>query len=357
MRAEEKPLSMRNAAARAVAARAFAFERATILEKNYAFTRMHEVVDKRHGRVSVTPHVYRLVQKDRAEACPQRTEGWFRKRGEHITASMMATVCNANPYESRSSALLKKTGRARSFTGNAATAHGNKYEMEAILKYEQQTNAKCLEFGLLESLNPDEGFLAGSPDGITTTGRLIEVKCPFRRTPTAKVPDYYIYQVQFLMHILQLKDCDFIQYVPRGNWTTETFIVTRVQYDAAFWFSKFPVLRCFWDEVLRVRAMQERDEIEEEEDEEETDKEEGEGAGLLLVPKKKRPLVIDIDVASQPAAPKAARKEEECLVEIPGPPVAAPRQQQPARPGDGPPPPAGLVDAVRSRTAELATKS
>jgi len=48
------------------------------------------------------------------------------------------------------------------------------------------------------------------------------------RTPKKEVPDYYIYQVQFLMHILRLKDCDFIQYIPETFLTQETFIITRV---------------------------------------------------------------------------------------------------------------------------------
>jgi putative phage-type endonuclease len=342
---EKRPLDMKAAASRSAAARAFLGERRAILERNYAFGCMHEVDVPRHGRVSVTPHVFRLIQRDRAEACPQRTEVWYRKRRDHVTASMMATVCNANPYESRSSALLKKTGRGKPFTGNAATEHGNKYELEAILKYEQQTNAKCLEFGLLESLNEGEEFLAGSPDGITTTGRLIEVKCPFRRTPTSKVPDYYVYQVQFLMHILQLRDCDFIQYVPQGSWAAETFIVTRLQYDPAFWFAKAPILRCFWDEVLRVRAMQARAEIADEEEDEEDGSEAEASVSLRELEHKKRPLVIDIDVDVPPPRPPKAQ----CLVEIPGPAAeAGAKAAAPPQPAFAPP--EALMAAVRLRS-------
>lgn len=93
-----------------------------------------------------------------------------------------------------------------------------------------------------------------SPDGITTSGRLIEVKCPLRRVPTNEVPTHYKYQVQFLMHTLRLKDCDFIQYVPKGYYLPETFIVTRVNYDPHFFYSKLPILRRFWDDVLETRA-------------------------------------------------------------------------------------------------------
>ena len=224
-------------------------------EANRPLCGMKTVDDPRHGKIDVTPHVYDLVMKDKLESCPQRTPGWYKKRNEHVTASLMATVCNANPYSKRSSALKLKTGRGEAVKGNAATEHGNKYEMEAILKYEKMANAKCLEFGLLESLNEGEEFLAASPDGITASGRLIEVKCPLRRVPTKKVPEIYVYQIQFLMNTLRLRDCDFIQYVPGGVWTAETLIVTRVKYDPYFWYAKFPVLRSFWDEVLRLREL------------------------------------------------------------------------------------------------------
>ena len=122
---------------------------------------MKEVIDPRHGIIKVTDHVYNLIQKNKKEQCEQRTPEWFKKRSNHITASIMASICHANAYEKRSTVLMKKIGKGPAFTGNTATEWGNKYEMEAIKKYEKRCNEKVLEFGLLESLNPDETFLAG----------------------------------------------------------------------------------------------------------------------------------------------------------------------------------------------------
>jgi len=216
-----------------------------------------EFNDPRHGAIMVTSHVNRIITKDRAEACPQRTPEWYAKRNNHVTASLMATICNANPYETRSSAIKKKTGVGKPFTGNEATRHGNKYELEAIQKYEAISGRKCIEFGLLESLNEGEEHLAGSPDGITSCSRLIEVKCPFRRVPTEVVPEVYIFQVQFLMHTLLLKECDFIQYVPGGTWTSEKLFITRVPYDPYFWYARALALDSFWEEVMMIRVRQE----------------------------------------------------------------------------------------------------
>jgi hypothetical protein len=106
----------------------------------------------------------------------------------------------------------------------------------------------------MESLNQNEGFIAGSPDGITASGRLIEVKCPFRRKPNGVVPAHYVHQVQTLMHILQLKVCDFIEYVPAGVWTDEVFSIVTIERDDAFWARVEPLLRRFWDEVVELRA-------------------------------------------------------------------------------------------------------
>jgi putative phage-type endonuclease len=243
---------------------------------------MRSFTHHRHGSILVTPHVHALLEKDRAEACPQRTDGWYRKRQDHLTASAIATACGANPYETRAKLIRGKTGRERDpFTGNAATEHGNKYEQEAIEKYERLTGEKAIEFGLLESINPGEEFIAGSPDGITASGRCIEVKCPFRRVPSETVPEHYLYQVQTLMHILKLPVCDFIQYVPESHWKAETFIITVVRYDPYFWQAKFPKLQRVWQEVLDIRGRMAAGTFADSEDEED---EEADAGGVNAVP-------------------------------------------------------------------------
>ena len=98
-----------------------------------------------------------LLDKDKQEYAPQKSEEWYKKRKNYITASMIASVCNENPYESRLSALKKKIGKEPPFQGNQATEHGNKFEPVAIQRYEKLTNEKVLHFGLLSSLNEEIG--------------------------------------------------------------------------------------------------------------------------------------------------------------------------------------------------------
>lgn len=205
---------------------------------------------EKHGKTAVTKHVRYLIEKNEEEAVPQKSEEWYAKRKKYLTASTIASICGDNKYETRSSAMKKKIGLEPSFSGNAATEHGNKYEPVAIDKYERQTGEKVFNFGLLESINEGEDFIAGSPDGITASGRLIEVKCPFMRIPDGTVPFHYVHQIQTLLHILRLDVCDFIEYVPESLWNDEIFTVVEVKRDDSFWLYMFPKMLSFYEDVV-----------------------------------------------------------------------------------------------------------
>ena len=268
---------------------------------------------ERHGNILVTEHVKLLIEKDKRERCPQRTEEWYQKRNNHLTASAIATAVGANKYEKKSVLIKRKTGLAPAFKGNAATEHGNKYEFTAIEKYEQSTGQKVIEFGLLKSLNEGEDFIAGSPDGITASGRLIEVKCPLRRKIGDFVPDMYKYQIQTLMHILHLDSCDFIQYKPETIWTNEVFVITHVKYEPQFWLNIFPQLQRCWEEILdtreRIAARKGLGGGDESNDDEEDDKDDDNmvknekmfpnGKEITITEKKTTDIVIDMKSLSQ----------------------------------------------------------
>ena len=59
---------------------------------------------------------------------------------------------------------------------------------------------------------PGQTHIAGSPDGITHCGRLVEVKCPVsRQIIPGLVPKHYRSQIELLMHIAELDVADFVQ--------------------------------------------------------------------------------------------------------------------------------------------------
>lgn len=220
---------------------------------------------------TIHPQVQHLMDLPKHE---QRSDEWYALRKQKLTASDLATALGMNPYQSRHDLVYKKSGGKESFFGNAATKHGQKYEDKAIEIYCSQHNVKSFDFGLIP--HPTIDFLAGSPDGITNTGILLEVKCPLKRViKPGVIPHYYVPQMLLCMECTNLDECHFIQYKPPSKGEPEIFDVTVLKRDSS-WFERYlPVMDLFWKEVLHYRSIgiehhpltmkKERDAIEKEE--------------------------------------------------------------------------------------------
>jgi hypothetical protein len=63
------------------------------------------------------------------------------------------------------------------------------------------------------------GFLGCSPDGITYCEKMVEFKCPLTRiiNPKTAIPNYYLPQIQSSLHILELNECDYMEYSTKQN--------------------------------------------------------------------------------------------------------------------------------------------
>lgn len=197
----------------------------------------------------MNPRIKYLIEREYAA---QRSDEWLKLRGKMLTASDVATAIGCNKYEKPEDLILKKCGYKK-FNGNFATAHGNKYEDEARDKYCELYDEVCHEIGLFPHEKYD--WLGGSPDGVTESGRLVEIKCPLTRKIIEEVPEHYMPQLQLLMEILELEVCDFIQYKPAEvAWPEpEQFLVLTVERDRE-WFKKYlPVMDTFWKRVLHHR--------------------------------------------------------------------------------------------------------
>lgn len=182
-----------------------------------------------------------------AEYAEQRSAEWLALRETMLTASDCASAIGVNRYEAPE-ALLRKKVLKTSWAGNAATEHGTLLEPVARDLYDAMYSRKSHEIGLVQ--HPTYPFLGGSADGVTECGRLIEIKCPLTRKIDNKVPVYYIPQIQLLLEILDIEECDFIQYRPGVDGGDHTFNVVIVKRDHE-WFPKYlPVMTAFWDKVL-----------------------------------------------------------------------------------------------------------
>jgi putative phage-type endonuclease len=191
------------------------------------------------------PRAKELIEQTYAD---QRSQEWLNLRGNLLTASDAATAIGLNPYEKPEGLLAKKCGAARPWAGNEATAHGTRLEPMVRDLYDMRHGQISHEIGLVQ--HPVHKFLGGSPDGITESGRLLEIKCPLSRKIKPEVPGYYLPQIQLLLEIMDLEMCDFVQY---KTGPPEEFVVVEVPRDRE-WFAKYlPVMKDFWDRVIAMR--------------------------------------------------------------------------------------------------------
>lgn len=177
----------------------------------------------------------------------QRSAEWHLQRSQMLTASDAAAALGQNPYETRNDLIYKKCGFKRP-QSTVYTDYGTRLEEEARNKYCAMTGETVFEVGLVP--HPSYPWLGGSPDGITESGKLIEIKCPPKREITANVPKYYLPQIQLLMEIFNLDECDFIQYKPN-----EKFEITRVSRDRKWFADSLPVFQQFWYDVIERRKL------------------------------------------------------------------------------------------------------
>ena len=197
------------------------------------------------------PNVKALIEREYAA---QKSEEWLALRGNMLTASDAATAIGKNKYEKPDDLLLKKCGLGEKFTGNAATRHGEKYEDEARILYEERHNEVVHEIGLCP--HPVHTWLGGSPDGVSESGKLVEIKCPpTRAIIPGEVPEHYMPQLQLCMEIMDLESCFFVQYQPiEISWPNEAvFDVTIVPRDREWFKTYLPVMKEFWDKVIYYR--------------------------------------------------------------------------------------------------------
>ena len=207
--------------------------------------------------MEVHPQVTRLLG---VPQYAQRTPEWYEVRKSLMTASNAAAALGIKPFESfrgdprRECIKQIVTG---SFKGNAATRWGTDHEDMVRDRYCNITGETALDFGLI--IHPKYPWLGASPDGITLSGRMIEIKCPMHReiTPCSEghVPHHYVPQLQTQMEVCDLDSCAFVQWKP-AKFTKngeEIFDIIVVERDRE-WFARHKdEMYSFWTELMKAR--------------------------------------------------------------------------------------------------------
>lgn len=203
----------------------------------------------------------------------QGSDEWKESREGKLTGTKLGTLLGLNRYNNYLPLICDLTQTHHLFDnsddvcppisafGQSAMAHGSKYEDTAVQLYETIYNKKVNTYGLLA--DPENEVLAASPDGITTDGILVEIKCPYVRYMSCgnimgKVRDYhtadgrhvkyvtrgnnvirsyYYAQIQLNMHINKLTECHFIEYQPASLFKMDydTIHRTIIKYDPLWW--------------------------------------------------------------------------------------------------------------------------
>jgi hypothetical protein len=93
--------------------------------------------------------------------------------------------------------------------------------------YEHKNRYKVYDFGLMP--HPIHRFLGASPDGITSDGRMLEIKVPLSRKLSGRPPLHYWIQMQMQMECCDLDVCDFVEckiseYPSENAYLNDTFM-------------------------------------------------------------------------------------------------------------------------------------
>lgn len=137
----------------------------------------------------------------------QKSPEWLKLRNNYITASSVYKLFEKN--DEYLQYIKEKASGISSFKGNEATYFGEVFEPVAREIYMYLTGEHVEEFGLIT--NPDLPYCAVSPDGVTESNRLLEIKCPFSRVITGVVPYHYFHQIQLQLAVCDCSECDFLE--------------------------------------------------------------------------------------------------------------------------------------------------
>lgn len=197
----------------------------------------------------------------------QRTPEWYEVRKNLSTASDASGALGIPPFKSfkgnpREELMMKKLNNVP--VQGMCLSHGIKYESEAAELAMKILGERMFEFGLL--IHDKYDWLAASPDGITTRGYAVEIKCPVRRKIVpGEIPHHYVPQVQLQLEVCDLEMCYFIQYKPTAfsdNDDGEPFIdIVVVERDRKWFADNKDKLYGFWSELMERRRSHVPEEI------------------------------------------------------------------------------------------------
>jgi putative phage-type endonuclease len=206
------------------------------------------------AKVKIMHHaVPKLLARPQYE---QRTPEWYEVRRFLMTASDAAGALGIPAFKGqrnvRESLLKQKV--SGTFTGNHMTRWGQDNEDQVRERAMQAVGEIAWEVGLV--VHPELTWLGASPDGVTNTGRLIEIKCPYKRKPIPEeTPHHYWPQIQVQLECTDLDSCWFVQWQPAhlAVDNEEVFSIILVERDRQWFASIKDDLKSFHTDLMAMR--------------------------------------------------------------------------------------------------------
>lgn len=145
----------------------------------------------------------------------QKSEKWYIMRQNLITASDFAQALGQGKFGTQNDIIKKKVRPSDEMSvslSNPFFKWGNMFESVANEIYSRMHyNVKIHEFGLIQ--HKTLKYFGASPDGISDTGIMLEIKCPYKRKIESggEIPKQYYYQIQGQLEVCGLSECDYFE--------------------------------------------------------------------------------------------------------------------------------------------------
>lgn len=201
----------------------------------------------------VHPAVCKLLARQQYQ---QHSPEWYAVRKGLMTASDAAGALGIPAFTGQRNvreALLQQKVSG-SFTGNVFTRWGSDNEDQVRERAMRALGEAAWEVGLV--VHPELAWLGASPDGVTSSGRLIEIKCPYKRVIVpSEVPHHYWPQIQVQLECTGLDECVFVQWQPAhlARDGVEVFSIVTVERDRAWFAENVDALKEFWKDLMAAR--------------------------------------------------------------------------------------------------------
>lgn len=176
------------------------------------------------------------------------------KRKGRVTASLVGAILGCAPYMTRDDAMRlmvrEQLGATREFEGSVATEYGTAMEKAARFDFELKTGLD------VDSKNEffmymGDYFIGATPDGLTSDGATLEIKCPFGLRNTAhphfktlEDQPHYKAQVHVQMACTDRNSAYFYQ------WTPSSDFLEKVYFDREYFAVILEKCTEFYEEFL-----------------------------------------------------------------------------------------------------------